>query len=186
MEKLNDYLQTLLSTCSYELHLEPNKNPYLVSANGSSDVNNAPLLGTQISMMVFPLIPNDVKQQLPSQSEVEFVHPHNLGKFNFLVKKSPAGFNVTIRPMLSDKPASQEHLVESILQTSSALSTAEQTPIPPMKPAFSPFESEVTAFNESSSYPVEIESSSAAFENNAKIPSSTPLPELELEEPQPF
>lgn len=34
----------------------------------------------------FPLIPNDVKQQLPSQSEVEFVHPHNLGKFNFSSK----------------------------------------------------------------------------------------------------
>ncbi len=184
MEKLNDYLQTLLSTCSYELHLEPNKNPYLVSANGASDVNNAPLLGTQISMMVFPLIPNDIKQQLPSQSEVEFVHPHNLGKFNFLVKKSPAGFNVTIRPMLSDKPSTQDHLVENILQTSSALSTAEQTQVPPAKPAFSPFESEVTALNEPPAY--SIESSSAALENNAKIPISSLSPELELEEPQLF
>ena len=74
MEKLNDYLQTLLSTCSYELHLEPNKNPYLVSASGANDVNNTPLLGTQISMMVFPLIPNDVKQQLPTQAEIEHIY----------------------------------------------------------------------------------------------------------------
>lgn len=102
MEKLNEYLQTLLSTCSYELHLEPNKTPYLVSANGTTDVANSPLLGTQISMLIFPLIPPAVKQELPNKPEIEFVHNHTLGNFNFQVKKSPAGFNVTIRPMLSD------------------------------------------------------------------------------------
>ncbi len=105
MEKLNEYLQTLLSTCSYELHLEPNKNPYLVSANGTDDVGNTPLLGTQISMMIFPLIPTNVKQELPNSQQVEFVHPHNLGEFNFTVKKSSAGFNVTIRPKLSNNQA---------------------------------------------------------------------------------
>ncbi len=103
MEKLNEYLQILLSTCSYELHLEPNKNPYIVSADGTKDVTNTPLLGTQISMMVFPLIPQNVKQQLPGSSEVEFTHPHSLGEFNFVVKKSSAGFNVTIRPMISNQ-----------------------------------------------------------------------------------
>ena len=104
MEKLNEYLQSLLSTCSYELHLEPNKNPYLVSSTGQTDVANSPLLGTQISMMIFPIIPTDVKQQLPDRNEVHFVHPHVLGKFNFSVKKSPAGFIVTVIPMLSDAP----------------------------------------------------------------------------------
>lgn len=103
MEKLNEYLQILLSTCSYELHLEPNKNPYIISADGTQDVTSTPLLGTQISMMVFPLIPQNVKQQLPNSSEVEFVHPHNLGEFSFHVKKSSAGFNVTIRPMISNQ-----------------------------------------------------------------------------------
>ena len=101
MEKLNEYLQTLLSTCSDELHLEPNKTPYLVSANGNTDVANSPILGTQISMLIFPLIPSDAKQQLPNKPEIEFVHNHTLGNFNFLVKKTPAGFNVTIRPPLS-------------------------------------------------------------------------------------
>ena len=181
MEKLNDYLQTLLSTCSYELHLEPNKNPYLISANGSKDVNNTPLLGTQISMMVFPLIPNNVKHQLPSQPEIEFVHPHNLGKFNFLVKKSPAGFIVTIRPLLSDKPPTQEQIVENILQTSSALSTAER-PKSPAKPASSPFESEFKAFNEPSTYL--FDSSSLALEQNANISVNSVSSELEYEEPK--
>ena len=105
MEKLNEYLQTLLSTCSYELHLEPNKNPYLVSANGTDDVSHTPLLGTQISMMIFPLIPANVKRELPNSQQIEFVHPHNLGEFSFTVKKSPSGFNVTIRPKLSDNSA---------------------------------------------------------------------------------
>ena len=74
MERLNDYLQKLLSSCSDELHLEPNKNPYLVSENRTSDVGQVPLLGTQISTMVFPIIPSDVKMRLPNSSEIEFVH----------------------------------------------------------------------------------------------------------------
>lgn len=114
MEKLNEYLQALLSTCSYELHLEPNKNPYLVSANGMNDVGNSPLLGTQISMMVFPLIPASIKQDLPNSQQVEFNHPHNLGEFNFTVKKSPSGFNVTIRPNLSTKVADSFSQTETL------------------------------------------------------------------------
>ena len=175
MEKLNDYLQTLLSTCSYELHLEPNKNPFLISANGESDVNNTPLLGTQISMMVFPLIPNDVKMQLPSQSEVEFVHPHNLGKFSFHVKKSPAGFNVTIRPMLSDEPPTEEQMVETILQTSSVLETSEAPA--PAKPETAPLEVESYAF-ESSSLDAEV-SASLATDNQTSA-------EVEYDEPYAF
>lgn len=114
MEKLNDYLRTLLSTCSYELHLEPNKTPYVVNSKGTSDIANMPLPGTQISMMVFPLIPKDVKMKLPNQSEVEFVYTHDLGKFNFLVKKSPAGFVVTIRPVISEEiPKEEVEITES-------------------------------------------------------------------------
>ena len=105
MEKLNEYLKTLLSTCSYELHLEPNKAPYLVNANGKTDVANSPLLGTQISTIIFPLIPSVTKHQLPNKPEIEFIHNHSLGNFNFLVKKSPAGFLVTIRPMFSEDGA---------------------------------------------------------------------------------
>lgn len=182
MEKLNDYLQTLLSTCSYELHLEPNKNPYLVSANGASDVTNTPLLGTQISMMVFPLIPNTVKQQLPSQSEVEFVHPHNLGKFSFLVKKSPAGFNVTIRPMLSEKPQPAQHQqpVDDFAGTPSALSLADELPAP-LKPESAPFMPPIEVNNYS------FESSSMEAQSTANMPvNSYVSPEIEFDEPYEF
>lgn len=105
MEKLNEYLQTLLSTCSYELHLEPNKTPYLISEDGTTEIANAPMLGTQISMLIFPLIPSAVKLELPNKPEIEFVHNHNLGNFNFLVKKSSTGFNVTIRPLFQESAA---------------------------------------------------------------------------------
>ncbi len=104
MDKLNEYLQELISTSSYELHLEPNANPYIVSANGNTDVANAPLLGSQISMMVFPLIPADIKQDLPNQPAIQFVHPSNMGDFSFTVQKSPAGFNVTIKPVAGSSP----------------------------------------------------------------------------------
>lgn len=98
MDQLNEYLQTLITTSSQELRLEPNKIPYVVSANGSANVADNALLGTQISMMVFPLIPQDVKLKLPNEKQVEFIHPHNLGHFTFTVTKSSAGFNVTVRP----------------------------------------------------------------------------------------
>lgn len=106
MEKLNDYLQRLLSSCSDELRLEPDRNPYLVSDNNTTDVANVPLMGTQISTMVFPLIPPGVKTTLPHRSEVEFVLPHSLGNFNFNVQKSSSGFIVTIRPVLTDSNGS--------------------------------------------------------------------------------
>src|SRR6266550_2105281 len=102
MDKLNEYLRKLLSSCSDELHLEPDKKPYMISSNRTTDVGNLPVLGTQISMMIFPLIPPDAKSALPHSSEVEFVHPHDLGNFNFVVQKSPAGFNVTIRPLINE------------------------------------------------------------------------------------
>lgn len=105
MEKLNDYLQKLLSTCSYELRLEPNKMPYLVNSNGSNEIAKTPILGTQISMLVFPLIPSEVKQELPNKPEVEFIHNNGTGNFNFLVKKTPAGFDVTVRPVFSEDDA---------------------------------------------------------------------------------
>jgi len=180
MEKLNEYLRTLLSSCSDELHLEPDKNPYVVSENRTTDVGNVPMLGTQISMMVFPLIPPAVKSALPHSSEVEFVHPHNLGKFNFLVKKSPAGFIVTIRPMLSEKPPTQEQLVESILQTDSALSSIEIPPAP-SKPEFAPFKSEPSLL-ETAGY--SFESASSDSQNNANIPVDTfSATEIEYDEP---
>ena len=102
MDILNDYLQRLLSSCSDELRLEPDKNPYLVSENATTDVAASPLMGTQISSMVFPLIPAGVKTTLPHRAEIEFVHPHSLGNFNFHVQKSSAGFIVTIRPVLNN------------------------------------------------------------------------------------
>jgi twitching motility protein PilT len=134
MDKLNEYLQRLLSSCSEELRLEPDKNPYLVSHGGTTDVANVPLLGTQIGTMIFPLIPPAAKSMLPNQPEVEFVYPNNIGNFNFTVQKSPAGFVVTIRPMLSD-PANYSQPVRPLPESppvvdsfSSAESMVEQAP----------------------------------------------------------
>ena len=172
MEKLHEYLQTLLSTCSYELKLEPNRNPYLVAANGPTDVGHAPLLGTQISMMVFPLIPPDVKMQLPNQNEIEFVHPHNLGKFSFNVRKSPAGFIVTVKPVA--EPTQVESAV--LNQSPSALPATPEVQVsyftpeqaPPVEPPSTPI--------------YEFESASAAHEQNLSFQSTT-APEVILDSP---
>jgi len=124
MEQLNQFLQELVSTSSYELRLEPNKNPYIVNAEGNSEVSAVPLQGTQISMLVFPLIPAEVKSDLPNQPEINFTHPHRLGKFSFNVKKSPAGFNVTVRPVTG------EDGVQASIPDSEPAPDALPTPVP--------------------------------------------------------
>ncbi|HQU86595.1 MAG TPA: type IV pilus twitching motility protein PilT [Pyrinomonadaceae bacterium] len=185
MEKLNEYLQTLLSTFSYELHLEPNKNPYLVTSTGNTDVANSPILGTQISMMVFPLIPPDVKQQLPNKQEVEFVHPHSLGNFNFVVKKSSAGFNVTVRPMMADASqakseisnqrfANESPVVEESVIESNAPFLAAHTPFS------APIEEEIPAISKPK---YSFENSSTNFEDTFGFNTQTPhSPQIEIEE----
>ncbi|MGB5013878.1 MAG: PilT/PilU family type 4a pilus ATPase [Pyrinomonadaceae bacterium] len=168
MEKLNEYLQTLLSSCSDELHLEPERNPYLVSENRTTELGNVPMLGTQISMMVFPLIPSDVKSALPHSSEVEFVHPHNLGNFNFVVQKSPAGFNVTIRPMLGDSSESVR-VNPPLPERPPAFQAELGTPISALEPVAEP----TPAAGE-----YVFESASAGVEYNAGIAAPSALDDL--------
>lgn len=175
MEKLNEYLQALLSTCSEELHLEPDKKPYLISAAGSRDIANVPVLGTQISMMVFPLIPPDAKAALPHNSEVEFVLPHNLGNFNFAVQKSPAGFHVTVRPMLSEP----------------GMSSAGYKPLPPTAPAIAPevpylsTDPEPQAAPQAAPQEYVFESASAGVEYNAEpAPAAHFTTDLLIQQPE--
>lgn len=165
MDILNEYLQRLLSSCSDELRLEPDRNPYLVHDDNNTDVGNVPLMGTQISSMVFPLIPPGVKSTLPNRAEVEFVHPHNLGNFNFHVQKSSAGFVVTIRPLLTDlngsidmpRPVAEE--VPSVAETTVAEPTLDY-----QQPYFSTSEYQ-PAVEPAASY--DLESSSYSFEATA-------------------
>ncbi|MEQ1765226.1 MAG: hypothetical protein ABL984_19010, partial [Pyrinomonadaceae bacterium] len=159
IEKLNEYLQTLVSSSSYELRLEPNKNPFIVSVNGTTDVSTEPLPGPQISMMVFPLIPDDVRLQLPTSQEIQFVHPHNLGKFTFTVAKSPGGFVVTVRPVGVDPNAGQEPVA---------------VPTGP--------EPETLSIPEPPKFEFEIESSSAGMANTLQVEAPSAVPDLIVEE----
>ncbi len=182
MEKLNEYLQSLLSSCSDELRLEPDRNPYLVAENRTTDVANVPLMGTQISMMVFPLIPPDAKSALPHNSEIEFVHPHDLGNFNFMVQKSPAGFIVTIRPMLSDSGASIS-VPKPLPEVAPAYAAELGTPY---IPAMLPSEPMPQRFMDSESFPApsyDLESSSLAYDAaTAESVDTSTLPDVIFEE----
>lgn len=174
MEKLNEYLQTLLSSCSEELHLEPERNPYLVSENRTTELGSTPMLGTQISMMVFPLIPADVKSALPHSTEVEFVHPHNLGNFNFIVQKSPAGFNVTIRPMLGDS-SEPARPAQSLPDEPPVAPTVVETPL--SAPVYEPEPVAAPAMEVPAGDYV-FESASAGVEYNASLPATPSLDDL--------
>lgn len=179
MEILSEYLQALLSTSSYELHLEPNKNPYVLSANGQADVADAPLLGTQISMMVFPLIPADVKQQLPNQPEIQFVHQHNLGKFVFTVRKSPAGFLVTVSPFLGEASESEPSRVAS------SNFKSEKDPLPGFGEGISDVPKTVKTDETEPVFEFETAGSGIATESTlrAKVPAAAVFDNLTEEEP---
>ncbi|MFN2502096.1 MAG: type IV pilus twitching motility protein PilT [Pyrinomonadaceae bacterium] len=161
MEKLNDYLKTLLSSCGDELRLEPDKNPYVLAGDQPRDVANVPLLGTQISTIVFPLIPDSVKAQLPHNSEVEFVHPHNLGNFSFTIQKSPAGFVVSIRPLLNDSNSSKPVPKPASQAAAAPVAAAIESPSAPTNVQSVPFtlEPELPPLVE-----YQLESSSAAYD----------------------
>jgi twitching motility protein PilT len=180
MEKLNAYLQELLSSCSEELRLEPDKNPYLVAASGTRDVAQTPLPGTQISSLVFPLIPADVRLTLPNRDEVEFVHPHNLGKFTFTVQKSSSGFNVTIRPVMGIvDPASN-----AVAEEAGSVPQYPTQAAPPTDPQ--PYYSAPQVPAEVPSYEqisYDLESASAGHYTNAAedVPNSS-IPDLLFEE----
>jgi twitching motility protein PilT len=83
-------------------------------------------------MLVFPLIPPDVRAQLPNQPAIDFVHPHNLGSFSFNVQKSPSGFNVTVKPVTvaraENQPAAPS--VPSAPSTEPAMQPAAAAPPP--------------------------------------------------------
>lgn len=147
MDKLNYYLKQLLSSCSEELRIEPEKNPYLIANNKNTDVGTTPLLGTQISMMIFPLIPPDVRSVLPHSNEVEFTQGHELGTFSFTVQKSPAGFIVAIRPVLGGAPSGPAAVndtsaaVTPPAASSQPLLPSTEPPAPEYEPADYGFES---------------------------------------------
>ncbi|MGB7201024.1 MAG: PilT/PilU family type 4a pilus ATPase [Pyrinomonadaceae bacterium] len=153
MEKLNFYLKQLLSSCSEELRIEPDKIPYLVANNRNEDVGNVALLGTQISMMIFPMIPNEAKVKLPNSDEIDFTHTHELGNFHFTVQKSPAGFIVAVRPVIGETSAGSvrveqpqpdaapvESKPEPVAEPAPEFQSA-QSPAPKYEPAAYSFES---------------------------------------------
>ena len=99
MEQINGFLQSLMSSSAYELHFEPNKSPFILSDRGVIEVSPTPLSGANISQLIFPIIPADAKQRLPNQPEIEFSYNNPTGNFGFVVKKSPAGFHVIVKPL---------------------------------------------------------------------------------------
>ena len=176
MEKLNNYLQQLLDSRGLKLQLEPNKNPCIITKNGQVDAANMPLPGTQINAMIFSLIPNEVKQQLPNQPEVTFVHPHNLGKFNFSVKKSPSGFNVTIE-LVNDRKKSESASAEDVGAVSGEESVQSTLPVAESPPSESDQENVELSAVETVSPSIEVPdnsytSSETTFETNSTQPNS--------------
>jgi twitching motility protein PilT len=113
MDPLRNYLGSLVNQKACELLFEPNNRLRLVGSDIKQDLTPFELTGAQISTLIFPIIPTTERQMLPSLSEVRFEYAEpNVGEFDFLVKKSPSGFIVTVRnkdgePITKEEPAPQ-------------------------------------------------------------------------------
>lgn len=137
MEKLNYFLKQLLSSCSEELHIQPDKIPYLVAKNRHENVGNVAIIGTQISMMIFPLIPDDAKIKLPNSDEIDFQSSNEVGSFHFTVKKSPAGFIVAVRPIIGETSAGSINVEQPLSEVAPIAPSSETVsePAPMYQPA---------------------------------------------------
>ncbi len=107
MQNIYSFLENMVAHSAQELHLEPNKLPYIISDKGQLNLSTTELQGPQISMLVFPIIPENVKQELPNKMEIDFPFNNKFGNFNFSVKKSPSGFNVTVKSVSYNNPLSE-------------------------------------------------------------------------------
>jgi twitching motility protein PilT len=99
MSEINGYLQQMVSNAATELRLEPNEIPYVTTANGNVNIAATKILGGQISMLVFPMIPAEARNNLSRNDQVDFPYEANGENFNVHIRKSPVGLNVCIAPV---------------------------------------------------------------------------------------
>src|SRR5690606_2220787 len=173
MDKLNEYLRALVDTNSNELHLIPNRNPYLVSASGLADIESVPIPGTQIGNLVFPVIPNDIKRVLPNEPSVEFELPNDAGVFGFTVTKSPAGFNVKIVP-ISGKTTTDGNAFSDAADTETAVEIENDYYESPDAAAADEFQNSFSGYDASVAYD---DAADLPFVND--IAGETPVPAVE-------
>ncbi len=128
MEQINGYLQSLISASAYELHFEPNKSPFILSDHGVIEVSSTPLSGANISQLIFPIIPAEAKQKLPNQPEIAFDYNNPTGSFGFVVKKSPAGFHVIVKPLDSSYDS---NVIPATFETPAFENNSYQEPLMP-------------------------------------------------------
>lgn len=129
MDALRNYLSSLVDQKGDELLFEPNKRLRLVDSDGRRDITPFEITGAQISTLIFPIIPTKERQMLPSLPEVRFDYAEpNIGEFDFLVKKSPSGFVVTVKNKKYES-ATEEESAQQIEENSipAALDEKPQT-----------------------------------------------------------
>jgi twitching motility protein PilT len=188
----------MVAHSAQELYLEPNKIPYLVSNNGQINLSETELQGPQISLMVFPIIPEDVKMELPNKSEIQFSFNNKHGEFNFTVRKSPSGFNVSVKtvslnsetPNLSSLTKENTQVVQSFNQPVSTsqpesvnpvVTAANKVSLPNSQPTFEqPLNN--TLLNKTE-VPTVSNSQNFSYPNEVETPKTVETPIVKLEVP---
>jgi twitching motility protein PilT len=165
MDTINSYLQQLVVRAGSELRLEPNQIPFVTTSEGKTQVSTVPMQGGQISMMMFPLIPSDLRRELPTRNEVEFQFSNAIGNFDFRITKSPSGFIVSVTTLKGDfSPANRSSAIPLFTDSSPVEYILERKPESNVSQTYTPIETPAQTYRP-------IETPLQAYK-----PTETPLP----------
>jgi twitching motility protein PilT len=106
MENINGLLSILHSQKGQELKMDVGQRVKLITGAGSFDISQTPLTQGEVGSTIAPIIPDNVRSLLHTQSEIEFTYDcSGIGNFGVKIRKLPTGLSVSFVPGGVAKPA---------------------------------------------------------------------------------
>lgn len=106
MDNIESLLGILHNQKGKELRLEVGQRPRLMTDAGAYDLAASPLGHPQVGSLIAPIVPEDTRRELQTQSAAEFDYElGGVGNFRVKIVKAPTGLAVSVRPAAaSERP----------------------------------------------------------------------------------
>jgi twitching motility protein PilT len=106
MENINGLLSILHAQKGQELKMDVGQRVKLITGAGAFDISQTPLTQGEVGSTIAPIIPDNVRSLLHTQSEIEFIYDcSGIGNFGVKIRKLPTGLSVSFIPGGVAKPA---------------------------------------------------------------------------------
>lgn len=141
MESLGSLLSILHARKGHELRLEAGQKARLLTATGIFDLSQDILTPADISSVMMPIMPNNVRPQLATQPEVNFTYSvSGLGSFGVRLRRGMTGiavsFMLTGANVAAPQPVAQNgtHPAPRPTPTATPIPTSQTTSQPAQQP----------------------------------------------------